>query len=63
MRGTGRSQIAADGTRYKPKLVDGMEYLAMWRRQNPEEYDDVLQQQEEEQIQQQNEAATAEAAR
>ena len=45
MEPTERTQTRPDGTTFTPKLVDGMEYLQQWRRENWNEYDQVLEHQ------------------
>jgi hypothetical protein len=42
MEPTERTQTRPDGTTFTPKLVDGMEYLQQWRRENINEYDHVF---------------------
>lgn len=42
MEPTERTQTRPDGTTFTPKLVDGKEYLRQWRRENLDEYEQVL---------------------
>jgi len=42
MEPTERTQTRPDGTTFTPKLIDGMEYLQQWRRENINEYDHVF---------------------
>ncbi len=46
MEPTERTQIRPDGTTFTPKLVDGMEFLQQWRRENLSEFDQVVEYQE-----------------
>jgi hypothetical protein len=42
MEPTELTQTRTDGTTFTPKFVDGIEYLQQWRRENPNEYDQVI---------------------
>lgn len=42
MEETARTQEKPDGTVYVPKKVDGLEFLKLWKKLNPAEYDVVV---------------------
>lgn len=47
MEETPRTQEKPDGTLYVPKKVDGVEFLKLWKKLNPAEYETVVDHQEE----------------
>lgn len=61
MEPTQRMQTRPDGTTFTPKLVDGMEYLQQWRRENLYEYDQVIEYQRSSDQLEQAEATTEQA--
>lgn len=59
MEPTERTQTRPDGTTFTPKLIDGMEFLQQWRRENLNEYDQVVEFQRQQDSAEETQADTA----